>query len=538
MRFYIFRNTTIEHLFKNKQAVYSGYGDMSLPVGDFDTIVWFYIPPLLANQEELLAEIESYLDRIMWIIKETKAQRYIIFTLTIRFLPTWSETDTRIKKLITVFNQKIEALSFNNPLVKYIDTDDFLKSYAEQEILDWKYFYISDMVISPKIAKAFKTWFDRKLNVLEKKRKKCIVLDLDNTLWGGVLGEDGLEGIHIGNTYPGRAFRQFQENLLEASKNGVILAVCSKNNEQDVLEAWEKHPSMVLKREHFSAYRINWQNKAANISEIAEELNIGLDSIVFIDDNPAERAMVGQNLSEVIVADFPEHPYQLYTFFRQIYDDFFNIYSLTLEDRRKTAQYLENTQRKIHQKDFVNIHDYLSSLEMHLSVRYADELTIARIAQMTQKTNQFNLTTRRFNESDIHDFIVNGHRVVSLAVKDKFGDNGITVAAIVKLKDKTAHIDSFLLSCRILGRGVEKAFIYYLLNTLLSEGFKSVTAEYIPTRKNTQTAFFYESIGFIVTDEKPDGHKMYTLNITEHHDIPKYYHFTVLNTPSVRFTPV
>jgi FkbH-like protein len=182
--------------------------------------------------------------------------------------------------------------------------------------LDWKYYYISQSLITPKLNASFNEWFERKLAAIQGKRKKCLVLDLDNTLWGGILGEDGIEGIKISDTYPGLAFRDFQESILEAANNGVILAVCSKNNEEDVLDVWEKHPYLILRQKHISAYRINWQDKATNIQELADELNIGLDSMVFIDDNPAERTRVQQTIPEVVVPDFPEHPHQMSAFFK------------------------------------------------------------------------------------------------------------------------------------------------------------------------------------------------------------------------------
>lgn len=530
MSIYIYRNTTVEHLFKGKEYVFSGYGDISIPSISYNTIVWFYIPTLLANKTELLEEIKSYNNRLDFILNNAQCKNFIVFTLTNKFIFNYSETDLEIKNEIEEFNKKLYSIGANNPLIKFINIDEFLNAQIPAEILDWKYFYISDMVISPKMAKPFGIWVNNKFSTLQKRNKKCIVVDLDNTLWGGVLGEDGIDGIQLGDTYPGRAFKHFQEHLLEASKNGVILAVCSKNNEADVFEAWEKHPSMVLKREHFSAIKINWQNKAINIAEIAEEINIGLDSVVFLDDNPAERTMVSQNLPEVVVPEFPEQPYNLYNFFKQVYSNYFQIYSLTKEDKNKTEQYLQNTQRKIHQQNFINIDEYLSSLQMQLVVRYADELTITRIAQMTQKTNQFNLTTKRLSESDIQNFLNNKHWVISLAVKDKFGDNGITVAAIIEFKDTTAHIHSFLLSCRILGRGIEKAFVFFLLNKLLDSGVKEVTAEYIPTNKNIQTANFYETVGFNLKETSTDGIKKYHQQLNSAYNIPSYYNFEIVTT--------
>ena len=232
------------------------------------------------------------------------------------------------------------------------------------------------------------------------KQYDAVIFDLDNTLWGGVLGEDGISGIKIGGDYPGKAFSFFQKSLLELSRAGVILAVCSKNNEEDVYEAWEKNPYLILRKEHFSTWRINWTDKATNLKSMAEELNIGLDSFVFVDDNPSERELVRQLLPMVAVPDFPSQPYGLPTFFNQILSDYFKVYSVTEEDRNKVAQYKANAARRQSRQSFSDFGAFLTSLELHLTVEPLNEFNITRVAQMTQKTNQFNLTTRRYTERD------------------------------------------------------------------------------------------------------------------------------------------
>ena len=531
MKYFIFRNHTVEHLFKGINSEFSHYGDINLPQSEhFDAFVWFYAT--LPNPNNVLqqAEIEGYFEKLSLLISQQPKKRFIVFLLSTKLLSSWSATDRRLIDAVQGFNQSVIELSQSNSSVQFIDFENFTNCYSAKDLIDWKFYYISDIVISPRLAKDFQAWWALQERILNQKRKKCLVLDLDNTLWGGILGEDGMEGIKIGDTYPGRAFSQFQKNLLEANQNGVILTVCSKNNEQDVEEVWAKNPFIVLKKEHLATYRINWQNKVQNVIEIAEELNIGLDSIVFIDDNPAEREMVRQNIPEVIVPEFPTHPYDLATFFQEIYQTYFTAYRLTAEDLAKTGQYLENTQRKIFKQQFVNIDDYLSSLNMELSVNFADRFNTVRIAQMTQKTNQFNLTTRRYTEADINTFLSRGALVACLSVKDKFGDNGITVAAIIDITLGKAHFDSYLLSCRILGRGIEKAFIYYLFNILIQHGIREVTAEYIPTGKNRQTQKFYESVGFNLVNDNDRGVKFYEITLSTQLPIPNYYHFVEVVT--------
>jgi FkbH-like protein len=353
-----------------------------------------------------------------------------------------------------------------------------------------------------------------------------LVLDLDNTLWGGILGEDGLDGIQLGNTYPGRAYYDFQIGLMQAKDSGVILTLCSKNNESDVLEYWEKHPAQVLRRNHVAAYRINWRDKATNIRELAEELNIGLDSMVFIDDNPAERERVKQELPMVSVPDFPKQPYLLPHFLKEVYQEHFQIYQLTAEDKKKTDQYIANAERKVFSQAFKNADEYLASLLMELRVFTGDEYSIPRIAQMTQKTNQFNLTTPRLTEQDLWNCLQAGAMVNCLGVKDRFGDNGITVASIISIHDNAASIDAFLLSCRILGRDIEKAYLFFLINELQTRGIEIIEASYIPTAKNKQTEKFYESCGFSCIQDE-NGTRRYQMVLKSKIEIKPYYKFEI-----------
>jgi FkbH-like protein len=333
---------------------------------------------------------------------------------------------------------------------------------------------------------------------------------LDNTLWGGILGEDGPDGIKIGGDYPGKAFLYFQKGLLELNKNGVILAVCSKNNEQDVMDLWENNPFLVLRKEHFAAYRINWQDKATNLKELAEELNLGLDSFVFVDDNPSERELIKQLLPMVTVPDFPAQPYELPLFFKKLVEDYFKVYAITEEDKKKTDQYKANAQRLSFQKSFSDFGDFIRSLDIHLTIASANDYNIPRIAQMTQKTNQFNLTTKRYTDADIKVMIEKGGRVYCLSVADRFGDNGITGCMIVN----GCEIDSFLLSCRILGKGIETAFIKKVFQMLHNQGVTELKAKYLPTAKNAQVREFYEKVGMQCVAENEQGEKDYKANLS------------------------
>ena len=312
--------------------------------------------------------------------------------------------------------------------------------------------------------------------------------------------------------------------MLELSKSGVILTVCSKNNEQDVLDAWEKNPFMVLKKEHFAASRINWVDKATNIKELAAELNIGLDSFVFVDDNPTERELIKQMLPMVEVPEFPAQPYELMPFFKQLVEDYFKVYSVTDEDKKKTEQYKQNAARAQAQTSFADFDSFLESLNIQITIEAANEFNIQRIAQMTQKTNQFNLTTHRYTDADVRGFVDAGWKVWCIGVADKFGDNGITGAIMITPE---GEIDTFLLSCRILGKGIEIAFVKKILSLLAKAGIDNLTAKYLPTAKNDQVKEFWEKVGFVCTQETEDG-KDYVLALNNANlEIKDYYHITV-----------
>jgi FkbH-like protein len=368
---------------------------------------------------------------------------------------------------------------------------------------------------NPRLAIPFQQWFENQIRTIELKRKKCLVLDLDNTLWGGILGEDGMSGIALGGDYPGKAYKMFQQQILDLSRQGIILAICSKNNLEDVRQLWMTHPDVVLKEEHFALLRINWNNKADNIREIAQELNIGLDSLVFIDDNPAEREIVKNYLPEVTVPDFPGQPYQLPLFFKELAAQYFSIYALTEEDKQKTEQYKANTQRSNEQRSFTNLEEYICNLKIELKIAEVNNLTLTRAAQMTQKTNQFNLTTHRYTDADLSEMLQNKHKIFTLSVSDKFGDSGITGLCIVQIVDRDAYIDSLLLSCRILGKNIENAFLSFILKILQSKGIKKIAADYIPSAKNAQVIDFYEKNGFTVEKEDENRVKHYTTQLSE-----------------------
>ena len=483
---YVFRNNTIERFF-GEGYVFSGYDDYAA-VPEAEKYVWWYQVPIKFNREQLIAEVDSYAQRLQWAVQQIGQKPLLIISLECLYDAPVNTSDPRLADAITAFNQLVWALAAEKPNVQVIDFGAFLKQYAASEWIDWKFYHLSQMVLNPRLSGDFKKWFAAQERARALQRKKCLVLDLDNTLWGGVLGEEGISGIQVDGDYPGKAFHYWQEGLKELGREGVILAICSKNNQADVEELFRVR-EMPLKLEDFACMRIDWNDKAANIRAIAEDLNIGLDSMVFVDDNPTERELIRQQLPMVAVPEWPSQPYELPAFYLQLVREYFAVYTLTDEDKKKTEQYRQNASRAQAQAQFTNMEDFLRSLEMELTIAEATDVTIPRIAQMTQKTNQFNLTTKRYTEDDIRAMLTDGAKIWTLAVRDKFGDNGITGLMIVA---KEGEVDTLLMSCRVLGKGIEEAFVKTVLGRL---EMPVLHAKYIPTEKNGQVAEFWNRIG-------------------------------------------
>lgn len=511
---FVFRNNTIENLFE-EGTTFSGYGDVSFVPSMEKELVWFYQVPVSFEPERQLDEVVGMIDKLRLVISQLSDGCLLrIITLENLFPIEYVESDRRLQEAVEKFNHEASRIAEVNSNVLLINFKNFLSSYNIDSLINWKFYFISQMILSPSLADPFKKWWRRQVEITEGKRKKCIVLDLDNTLWGGVLGEDGISGIKIGNDYPGKAYLFFQEALVELSKQGVILTVCSKNNEADVMEVWKENPFMVLTDKYLSAYQINWENKADNIRRLSEILNIGLDSMVFIDDNPTERELIRQQLPMVTVPEFPKRPYELPKFIKGIVTDFFETITLTNEDKQKTEQYRANAFRTKQRSHFTDLTDFIRSLDIKIEIRKVDKFSLPRVAQMTQKTNQFNLTTHRYTEADIMGMLNSGSEVYTLSVSDRYGDNGITGEMIILNDGKSANIDTLLLSCRILGKKIENAFVLTVLQSLKDSGVEKVSACYIPSPKNYQVADFYERIGFALVKTGKDGIKYYSLDMS------------------------
>jgi FkbH-like protein len=333
---------------------------------------------------------------------------------------------------------------------------------------------------------------------------KALVVDLDNTLWGGVIGEDGMKGIRLGQEYPGASYQALQRALLDLHRKGILLAVCSKNNLEDAMEALEKHPGMLLRPEYFAAMRINWGDKQQSFREIASELNVGIDALAFLDDNPVERAQIRSALPEVTVIELSGDPATYGDTVRN--SPVFERLTLSEEDRLRTTFYSTEQERSRAEQSFTSKEDFFRSLEQEAEVAPVTPATLARVSQLTQKTNQFNLTTRRYSEPQITDIAGRpGWQVVSLRLRDRYGDHGLVGVAITHADGTSCEIDTFLLSCRVIGRTVESAFLSHLAEHARAAGLTSLRGWFLPTRKNAPAKNFFAQHGFTQESSNGDG---------------------------------
>jgi FkbH-like protein len=327
--------------------------------------------------------------------------------------------------------------------------------------------------------------------------KKCIILDLDNTLWGGIVGDDGVDKIQIGGLGIGKAFTEFQYWIKKLQQRGIIVCICSKNTESIAKEAFEKHPDMILRLTDIAVFIANWENKSNNIKRIQQILNIGFDSMVFLDDSQFERNMVRQNFPEITVPELPPDPADFLEYLYSL--NLFETASYSTEDANRTEQYRKEAERSVAQDSFSNENDFLKSLNMLSDVQPFNSFSIPRIAQLTQRSNQFNLRTVRYTEEDIKNIVSSGGYITfSFTLEDKYGDNGlICVIILEKRQPDSLFIDTWLMSCRVIKRGVEKFVMNTIVDYARSNGYKTIIGEYIPTAKNVIVKNHYSGLGFI-----------------------------------------
>lgn len=409
------------------------------------------------------------------------------------------------------------AREFNS--VYIVDYFSLFARIGYDNSYDSKYWHMARYPFGRKAMLPIANEYGKFFRALTGKSKKCLVLDCDNTLWGGVIGEDGLAGIKIGDSHPGQSFRDFQHEIVNLYHRGIILALCSKNNESDVFEVFENHTDMVLKKEHLTTWQINWDDKATNLKRIASDLNIGVDSLVFIDDNPFECNLIKEQLPEVSVIQVEKNTTLLSK--QLLQGGLFDTLTFSNEDKNRNKMYRSEKTRKQLQESSNSLEDYLKSLKLKVFIEHSGIEQVSRIAQLTQKTNQFNLTTQRYSEEDINSFRESKNcDVYYMKLEDKVSDLGIIGVAIIKKCNNIADIDTLLMSCRALGRGAERAFISKIVKEIFRDAtIEKITGKFIPTTKNGQVRNLLSDTNFKKI-EGPNEDTIY-FELEKNCDLPK-----------------
>lgn len=351
---------------------------------------------------------------------------------------------------------------------------------------------------------------------------KCVVLDLDNTLWGGVIGDDGLDGIALGDLGEGQAYCDLQHHLLNLKRRGVVLAVCSKNEHANAILPFREHPDMVLREDDIAVFRANWDDKASNIRAIRDTLNIGFDSMVFLDDNPFERNLVRGLLPQVIVPELPDDAGRYLATIAEL--NLFEATTHSREDTERADLYRQDAKRQEMQSAFASYEDYLRSLEMRGVISRFTPFNLPRIAQLIQRSNQFNLTTRRYGEAECASYMEDERNCYPFTVTltDNVGSHGLISVIIMKFQGETAYVDLYLMSCRVLRRGVEDFAMNHIVDVCRARGVRSLVGKYIPSSKNAMVERFYEQFGFVEQPVADDGSTEWVIDIAHYADRPNF----------------
>jgi hypothetical protein len=456
----------------------------------------------LSNQEFL--EIQNKLKKdLQFIIKNLQNNKLVFFNL-FSSIP-YGRSDglrNRLDKLVNVGNQVLESIQSSN--LYLIDINQIHSLNSIFHTVDLRFLHNTKSLYTFLFYRHYASIISMNIMKIQGAIKKVLVLDCDNTLWKGVLGEDGINNIDMASTSAvGSIFNDVQLIFKSLKKKGALICLCTKNNKEDIDALLDSHPDLLIKRDDLVYIAANWEPKPKNLIEISKSLNLGLDSFVFIDDSDFEIGLMKEKLPEVLSLKVPEEITK-YPFFSINLSSLFINENITQEDTNRTQMYKSQVLREQHLKKSDSLKSYLKSLDMHLSFFYNSEKYVKRIAQMTQKTNQFNLTTIRMSESDVLKYIRNKNDfVVCSSLIDIYGDSGVTASCFVSFdKSKIAIIDNLLLSCRVLGREVENVFLNEIIKEIFKNGSKKILAKFIPTIKNKQVEGFYEKFGFVKIKEE------------------------------------
>jgi FkbH-like protein len=480
-------------IFNNKDLVIIFYDALNI----FENIDEFFESVNEDFYNALLLKFTNELDLIFNNLSNTSS--VIINTFSPYGFVSSATRCTKIEDFCTELNSYLKDYAPKN--FNIINIDKILTNNGIINNIDYRFFHSSK---APYTIEFFNKYVSEIEFVLFKntgKLKKAIIFDCDNTLWKGILGEDGMEGIDMSSSSKiGKYFNLVQRIVYFLGKKGVIIGLCSKNNEKDVLEVFRSHKDVFLRENDIVIYKINWDDKASNLYEISRELNIGLESILFVDDSSFEINLIGDKLPEVTTLHVPSNLYLYPSTIMKFVYKYFNL-NVTIEDINKNLMYKQQFFREQDKKKYNNIDQYLSSLEIEIKIQKDNVNQIERLSQLTQKTNQFNLTTKRYTEVQIEKFMnSNSYYVFSLSVRDKFGDNGITGLCIIEQFEENnkiiLSIDTFLMSCRIIGRNIEFAFLDHVISFFNQSELYEIRSSYISSSKNIQVANFYDKSNF------------------------------------------
>jgi FkbH-like protein len=422
-----------------------------------------------------------------------------------------AQSITGRRQLVEKINGLLVGVAGEMVGVHVLDYDGLVARHGRMHWHDERKWLTARMPLASESLMPLAQEYVRFLLPLAGRSAKALVVDLDNTLWGGVVSEDGLDGIQVGPDYPGAAYQELQRAILAVRSRGVLLAIASKNNEADALEALDRHPGMLLRSGDFAALRINWNEKANSLREIADELNIGVDSLAFLDDSQVEREHIRLQLPEVTVIELPADSMLYAQAVRETQE--LERLGLTREDHDRGRLYEEDRRRSELHREATSLENFLRALktEMAMSTLELDSLT--RVAQLTQKTNQFNMTTRRYSDQEIQVIAADPNaRIYQVRARDRFGDNGIVGVAITRDSDGVCEIDTFLLSCRVIGRALETAMLARIAGDAIERGSRRLRGWFLATRKNAPASAFYASQGFTLL-ESGDGGTLWELDL-------------------------
>lgn len=458
-----------------------------------------------------ITRINHFIENVIANIRKHNNAPVLLFNFTQPYAPALgiyeqSTPHSQFAAIRTV-NDHLANFARQHDMISIVDLNHCIFRIGHHHALDWRFWHIAKMPFSHELRFELATELAKFMRALTGKTKKCLVLDCDNVLWGGVVGEVGWEQVAIGADGPGLPYYLLQKEIINLYHRGILIALCSKNNEDDVLECLQKNPHMLIHEKHIVTTQINWDDKATNMEKIARNLNIGLDSLVFMDDNPFETEIIATLLPEVTTlhAANPATNHQLLA-----NCGLFDTLNYTPEDKSRSRLYKEEQIRRDYQKTIHNLDDYLHSLNMQMQISHLDAVNFARATQLIQRTNQFNMTTQRYTATELKNFISSDkHDVITATLADKFGNYGMCGLAVIAYEQETALLESFLLSCRVLGRNVEHAFLNECIAFATAKKMQTIIGKYQSTKKNHTFCNFYLNQGF-----KQVGAGLFQLTIT------------------------